>query len=382
MDPDDPRRAIHHDIQAILTDPAQRGARLLETLTTLGAGQEIEPFRRALQCLIHIDRSEEQSRGLFESIERHRGALEARLGRDPGLPVTALDLLHEIDGSLRDPIFREATASDLAPEVDRSAPSPADLFDEILAREVRRGERFGRPMTVAILAPDGIPESGGDPTERAATVLREFCRDCDHSARLLPEGYALLLPCTGGAEAVAAAERLRRALRIPTGVSWSAGIASCPDQGWDAAAVASGARRALATARESGGDVVRAFRPERRAHARRRPAGPVLAALLRWDGGEARAEIEDLSLGGAQLRVTTPIAPEARVTLSMRERSARPREAVLASRVTRRETVEAPIGPPQFRLGISFVDPSGGRLRVAALLSGLAETPAAGSGRA
>ncbi len=372
MDPQDPKRAVYQEIRTILADPAQRGGRLLETLTAFGAGRNLEPFRLALQSLIHLDRSEAQARGLFEAIEQHRASLEVRLGRDPGLSVASLDLLHDIEGSLRDPIFREAVPADLPAGTEWKDRSLADLFDEILVREVRRGERFGRPMTVALLGPDGPSAGAGDRMETAAGVLRDLCRDCDHAARLLPDGFALVLPCTGGAGALPAAERVRQALRAPTGVSWSAGIASCPDLGWDATTIASGARQALAAARDAGGDVVRFFRPERRAHVRRRPAGVALAALLRWDGGEASAEVEDLSLGGAQLRVSERIAPDARVTLAVRETSVRPHDAILASRVIRTDELSGPPGSPRFRLGVSFLDMPGGSMRVAALLADLA----------
>lgn len=377
MDPQDPRHAAYQGIRAILAEPTQRGGRLLEALTSFGVERNLEPFRFALQSLIHLDRSEAQARSLFEAIDQHRASLEVRLGRDPGLSVACLDLLHDVEGSLRDPIFRESAPTDLPAGTERTDRTPVDRFDEILVREARRGERFGKPMTVVLLGPDGPAEGAGDWMEAAAGVLRDLRRDCDHAARLVPDGFALVLPCTGGAEAWPAAERLRQALRAPTGVSWSAGVASCPDLGWDATAIAGAARQALAAARDAGGDAVRVFRPERRAHARRRPAGVSLAALLRWDGGEAAAEIEDLSLGGAQVRVSERIAPDSRVTLAVRETSVRPHDAILASRVIRTDEQSGPPGSPRFRLGVSFLDSPGGSLRVAALLADLAVDAAA-----
>ncbi len=373
MDPQDLRRTHQDEIGGILWDPALRGARLSEAIVDLGARHDIEPFRACLHRLAGLERPEAAARPLLEEIDRHRASLEARLGRDPGLGVAALDFLHGLEGTIRDPIFREEGEG--APRATRSA-GPGSI-DEILALEVRRGERFGRPLAVAVLAPDGEGATAEGTMNLAAAAVKEALRDTDQAVRLVPQGFALILPCTPAGGAQQAAERLCRALRTATGTTWSAGLAACPDLAWDADALGSHAREALAAARAAGGDAARRFRPERRDHPRK-GVGAALVATVRRDGAETPAEVRDLSVGGALLFTRARLDPGSEVQLALRETSARPREVLLPSRVVRAEVVHdeaAPgaAGEPLRRAGVSFQAEAEARFRVAGLLAGIAE---------
>ncbi len=374
MDPQDLRRAAQDEIRRVLRNPALRGARLLEEIADLGTRHDIEAFRAALHAVARIDRPEVSARSLFEAIDQHRASLETRLGRDPGLSVAALDFLHDLEGLLRDPIFREADDPRGAAPGWPKAPGPASL-DEVLALEVRRGERFGRPLAVAILAPDRPADAGERTMALAAVALRDAGRDTDHVARLLPDGFGVVFPCTGGEEGRRAAERLRLAAEASTGSPWSAGVAVCPDQPWEASALAAGAREALAAARAVGGSAVRLFRPERREHPRCGGVGASLTAALRTDGDELTASVEDLSVGGALLLTGRRVAPGSRVVVALRETSARPREMSVPSRVVRAEAAPPAPGGPAWRAGIVFLADAESRYRVAGLMADLLPRP-------
>jgi GGDEF domain-containing protein len=364
-------------MRLVLQDGALRGARLLEAISDLGTRGDFEPFRAALFALARVDRPESGARPLVEAIEQHRAALEIRIGRDPGISVAALDFLHELEGIILEPVFRETEAPGL-PRRSTTASARAWSFDDALALEVRRGERFGRSLSLAILAPDGLASDGEEITGRAAEALREAGRDTDQVARLLPRGFGVILPCTAGEAGQRAAERLRLAAEAATRASWSAGVASCPEQAWSAPALATGAQEALGAARDSGGGATRLLRAERREHARRAPPGEALAAVLVADGSALEARIEDLSISGALLAVGDRIAAGSRVVVTIRETSVRPREVSLPSRVVRAMTdPQAGVGPV-WRAGIAFLADSEARFRLAGILADLrrAATPA------
>jgi hypothetical protein len=79
-------------------------------------------------------------------------------------------------------------------------------------------------------------------------------------------------------------------------------VAACAVAPWDPEAMLRDARQALAKARQDGGDRSHAHRVERRGHPRRPVVGG-LRAMLRRDGGQDAAEVVDLSIGGACLRL-------------------------------------------------------------------------------
>ena len=370
MDPHDLRREVQDEIDRILANPEMRAARLLGAIGELGPGFGVAPYSTCLRALVPIDRSDGAARILLEEIEAHRTRLQTSLGRDPGLSVAALDYLHDLEGALADPVFREGG---IPPP--KARPAGSDLgsvsLDELLDLEMRRSERFGHPVALTLLAPDSVG-MGEDLLAVASQTLRMATRDTDHAARLLPDGFALILPCAGEEGALKTADRHRLGLRAATGVKWSCGVAACADGPWEARLLAEAARRALASARDAGGDAVRPYRAERREYPRR-SVGPSIAAVLRAEGSDLAVRILDLSIGGSLLLTRRRIDPGSRILLELREASARPREVVLSSRVVRSEATSEPsLDGPAWRSGVAFLADVEARCRVAGILSDLA----------
>jgi diguanylate cyclase (GGDEF)-like protein len=121
-------------------------------------------------------------------------------------------------------------------------------FEESLANEISRAERFGGNLALILADLDNFKQvndrfghQAGDEVLRSfADILRETVRDIDVAARYGGEEFAILLPQTdiGGAEALA--ERLREAvesrpmaeaLDSPVTVTSSFGVASFPEAG-------------------------------------------------------------------------------------------------------------------------------------------------------
>jgi hypothetical protein len=369
---EDREAAVGAAIRRVLEDAGLRGEAFADSIDALGGRLGIEPFRGCLLALVGLDRAEAAARSLLGAIEEHRGALEARLGRDPGLPVAALDLLHGLEGTLREPVFHQAHGVGGGPGPEEEAPRPFLAIDEILFLEIRRAERFGRPLALALLAPDH-PAGGREASiASAANALRDACRDTDHAARIVPEGFVVILPGTPPEAALRAAERLRRALSTASGEPWSAGLAGCPDLPWDMTEVARAARRALRGAREAGGARALPFRLERRGHPRRRVGMERLAALLRRESGQSPVELRDLSIGGARLRIEERLDPGDRVTLALAEPGARPLAVAVEGRVVRTEGPETP-GGSAWTAAVAFREDDAERFRLAGLLAEEAE---------
>ena len=365
MGPRDLRRAVQDDIRGVLGDPAARGDRLVESISALGTHHRVEPFRAVLSYSAGVDRTEPQARATILAIDERRTLLESLLGRDPGFAVASCDLLHEVERTLREPVFlqeRTGRADPGTPE-DGSAPLP---LQEAQRLETRRAERSGRPLAVLVLSPDVPGEQRPETLQEALEALRDSARDVDCVASAAPADLIVLLPCTGGREGLRAAQRFRDRLLKTTGCGWRAGVAVGEGGEADAFVLADRARRSLQEARRAGTGAA-LHRPERRSHPRS-SVGPGVAARLRRDGVESEIVVEDMSLGGALLSLGERIDPGAEVVLTLRPSAARPAALVIPSRVLRVSDGPVP-GAAPWRAAVVF--PPERRIRVAGLLAGL-----------
>jgi diguanylate cyclase (GGDEF)-like protein len=145
-------------------------------------------------------------------------------------------------------------------------------FEEALANEISRAERFGGTLALIVADLDDFKQvndhyghQAGDDVLRAfADVLRETVRDIDLAARYGGEEFAVLLPQTDLAGAERVAERLRERMEIrlvepasdsPFSVTASFGVASFPEAGTPADLFAA-ADEALYRAKSAGKNCV------------------------------------------------------------------------------------------------------------------------------
>jgi len=371
----DPRaltRAARDEMRTILGDPALRGERLAEAIRDLGERHATEPFRACLAAIASIDRAEPAARQLIQSIEQHRCDLQGRLGRDPGFGIAAIDYLHHVKGFVHDrfpPSHHAHRGPGLVGPV-RTERRMLEPLQRALALNVRRCERFGRPLALVVLRPDR--SAGGRSRIPAGTVaaLQAAVRDIDHAARILPDGFAFVLPCTSGKGGVTTAERLRGLLSDAVEARWSAGVASCPEHPWDAVLLVHRAQAAVARARADGGDRTVWSRPERRTARRRTIGHGRMSVSLPGRVVHGEIAIDDLSMSGALVRTDTGLTREERVTLSLSGTSVRSRHVALSARVVRAEKTEGGAGA-DWSVGLQFVDDEPSRSRIAGLIADL-----------
>lgn len=362
MGPPNPRRPVLDDIRQFLGDPELRGDPLLEAISDLGSRHSVETFRAVLSCSVPLDCPEHEARERVAAIERHRGAMEALLGRDPGFTVAAFDLLHEMDRTLRDPVFRDDSLSPLPSEPEAGA--ARGHFEQSLRQETRRAERSGRPLAVAVLSHLDTGDPGAHAPDAGFEALRDSARDIDTVLRDEAGNFLVLMPCTGGREGLRAADRFRRCLGAATGTLYCAGVAAAAGRAGEAHVLARQARQALRQARQSGAGAA-LHRAERRSHPRVR-VGAAFGARLRYEGGESEIGVEDLSLGGALFATPRRVDPGREVVLTLRRPGARPAGFLIPSRVLR--VLDGPNpGQPPWKAAVGFGREA--RLRVAALLA-------------
>jgi len=139
-------------------------------------------------------------------------------------------------------------------------------------------DRYGRPFALLILDVDHFKrfndtwghEAGDLVLRHVAELLRTTVREVDLPARLGGEEFVVLLPETPLADALEAAERVRRRIES-TSVVWngralsvtaSFGVAACPDSGVPPAELLAAADAALYASKEGGRNRVSAAAPE------------------------------------------------------------------------------------------------------------------------
>ncbi len=142
-------------------------------------------------------------------------------------------------------------------------------FLEIAEREMNRGIRYGRNLSLLMLDIDHFKavndthghDMGDVVLKMVARICREKVRDCDLVGRLGGEEFAVLCPDTHEDEGVTLAERLRRAIgepRVPTpdgklvSVTISIGCAGLSTETPDLETLLKRADRALYAAKDEG----------------------------------------------------------------------------------------------------------------------------------
>jgi two-component system cell cycle response regulator len=142
-------------------------------------------------------------------------------------------------------------------------------FQEALAIEARRVDRYGRPMTVALLdldhfkrVNDTLGHGAGDEALREVALrLRRAVRSTDVLARYGGEEFVVMLPETGVKNALQAAERLRAAVDGLTvtgahggsrAITVSVGVACLPTHATTLAELMQHADTALYAAKRAG----------------------------------------------------------------------------------------------------------------------------------
>jgi diguanylate cyclase (GGDEF)-like protein len=266
--------------------PAGWGRSVAEMETEWGA--DVYPV--LLFILTHLDFPRERAREQWSRILRHWDSLNASLPDGVDLRVAVLHYFLRIQKKLRNPaivelkILRQTQDSAIYDELTRV--HNYRYFQDRVASEVRRAERYGAPLSLLMIDADDFKLfndthghlAGNVALRRLAGVLRRSVREVDVVARYGGEEFAIVLPSTPKLAALKVGEKVRQAAeragigteggKVGKALTVSIGVASLPADATSAVELVDRADRALYIAKSIGKNCVKPFSDERREYTR------------------------------------------------------------------------------------------------------------------
>ena len=237
--PAPPRLPIEDSYLELLSDT-------LESLDLPARGQFLQRYFRATT---HLDLRETQCVQLWDEMLTRRRELAEFLGRPVALKTALMDVLASA-GLFRVPVIIEydelkklqlnAVTDSLTGLYNRR------LFSETFEKELNRAHRYGSPLGLVILDLHRFKEvndkhghpRGDDVLRAAAATLRKALRTSDSAFRIGGDEFALLLPQTDAAQALALSRRVETVfaemlvpLQLSVFVSMDHGVATYPQDG-------------------------------------------------------------------------------------------------------------------------------------------------------
>ncbi len=237
--PAPPRLPIEDAYLELLSDT-------LESLDVPARGQFLQRYFRAIT---HLDLRENQCISLWDDMLARRRELAENLGRPVSLKTALVDVL-SMAGLFRVPILIEY--DDLKKLQLNAVTDPLTglynrrLFGEAFEKELNRARRYGQPLGLVMLDLHRFKEvndkhghpRGDEVLRAAATTLKKALRTSDSAFRIGGDEFALLLPQTDAAQALALSRRVGvvfaetlQALQLSVAVSMDHGVATYPQDG-------------------------------------------------------------------------------------------------------------------------------------------------------
>jgi diguanylate cyclase (GGDEF)-like protein len=222
---------------------------LADTLEGMDIPARSQFLQRYFRTTTHLDLRETQSLQLWEEMLTRRRELSEQLGRPISLKTVLMDVLSSA-GMIRVPVVLEydefkklqvsAVTDPLTGLYNRR------LFAESFEKELNRARRYGLPLGIVILdlhrfkeVNDKYGHPRGDEVLRAAAAtLQKALRTSDSAFRIGGDEFALLLPQTDAAQALALGKRIEtvfaetlKPLQLGFSVTMDHGVATFPQDG-------------------------------------------------------------------------------------------------------------------------------------------------------
>src|SRR5208283_5857055 len=222
---------------------------LADTLDSMDIPARSQFLQRYFRATTQLDLREAQCLELWDEMLARRAELSKQLGRSISLKTVLMDVLSTA-GLLRVPVFLEY---DDFKKLQRNAVTDPltglynrRLFGEYFEKELNRARRYGLPLGIVILdlhrfkeVNDRYGHPRGDEVLRAAaTTLQKALRTSDSAFRIGGDEFALLLPQTDAAQALALSRRIETVfaetlhpLQLAFPVTMDHGVANFPQDG-------------------------------------------------------------------------------------------------------------------------------------------------------
>jgi diguanylate cyclase (GGDEF)-like protein len=234
--PAPPRSSLEDSYLELLTDT-------LETLDLPARGQFLQRYLRAVT---HLDLRESQCLQLWEEMITRRRQLSEALHRIVSLKTALMDVLSTA-GLLRVPVLIEydelkklnlnAVTDSLTELYNRR------VFNEFFERELNRAKRYNQPLSLVMMDMHRFKEvndkyghpRGDEVLRMAAATLKKALRTSDFAFRIGGDEFALILPQTDAAQALALSRRVEtvfadtlKSLQLNVTVGMDYGVANFP----------------------------------------------------------------------------------------------------------------------------------------------------------
>ena len=222
---------------------------LSDTLEGLDPAVRAQFLQRYFRAITQLEFHDTDCLKLWDEMLSRRRQLNEALGRQVSLKTVLMDVL-STSGFLRVPVILEY---DELKRIQLSAVTDPltglynrRLFAESFEKELNRARRYGLPLGIVILdlhrfkeVNDKYGHPVGDQVLRAAaTTLRKALRTSDSAFRIGGDEFAVLLPQTDAAQAIALSRRIEavfaetlRPIQLAFAVTMDHGIATFPQDG-------------------------------------------------------------------------------------------------------------------------------------------------------
>ena len=222
---------------------------LADTLESLDISARGQFLQRYFRTITHLDLQEAQCVELWDEMLTRRRELSEHMERQISLKTALMDVLTSA-GLFRVPILIEydelkklqlnAVTDPLTGLYNRR------LFSEAFEKELNRARRYGQPLGLVILDLHRFKEindkhghpRGDEVLRAAATTLKKALRTSDSAFRIGGDEFALLLPQTDAAQALALSRRVGIVFeesiahfQMGVTVSMDHGVATFPQDG-------------------------------------------------------------------------------------------------------------------------------------------------------
>jgi len=222
---------------------------LADTLESLDLPARGQFLQRYFRTITHLDLRESQCNQLWDEMLTRRRELGEHLGRQVSLKTALMDVLSTA-GLFRVPVIIEydelkklqvnAVTDPLTGLYNRR------IFAESFEKELNRARRYNLPLGLVILDMHRFKEvndkhghpRGDDVLRAVAVTLKKALRTSDSAFRIGGDEFALLLPQTDAAQALALSRRIEtvfeeqlRPMQLSVSVTMDHGVANFPLDG-------------------------------------------------------------------------------------------------------------------------------------------------------
>jgi diguanylate cyclase (GGDEF)-like protein len=274
----------------ILYAPDMQGAELDVELQKLEQTYHDAVYAELIHLLSHLRFEPKEAKQHWQKIVGHRDVVQSCLGSRVDLRVALVSYFVQVNRMLKNPkvielqLFEETRDSVYRDEL--SGLHNYRFFNECLARELKRSDRYNSPLSLVMIDIDDFKlyndqnghEAGNAAIAAIARVLKGSIREIDFAVRYGGEEFALILPMTPKPGARLVAERAKWSIdrrpfpqgdRQPKGkLTVSMGIATYPGDAAEGGELVRRADYALYMAKAHGKNIIELYGASLRSYRR------------------------------------------------------------------------------------------------------------------